>query len=355
MMRAEVLLAVAVLGASGALTQLPSPRSVLPTSEQKDNTITQLLLLDDLVGELRISPNLVGQNEYRVELRDAAGGAPRDPVREVRLHFRFEDPSVGPIVIPTLPSGGDRFELRGAFFGLAGRWTVAVEVRRDTRDDVIGEIETEIEQGFISVLPFGQSEPGALALPLSQMDWNGVGALTAAVIAGLLIAYRRTLRERVSLRAGDAAMAGGTLFMTLTVVLAIGIHVDPGRTLENPVERSEESVARGGALFANNCQQCHGAAGGGDGPLAGTLPNPPANFRVHVPFHQDGVLFAWISDGIPGTGMPSFSDGLSEQERWDLVNFLRGNFDQPLGADGATARDATPYPPPAERAATLVD
>jgi len=84
-------------------------------------------------------------------------------------------------------------------------------------------------------------------------------------------------------------------------------------------------------LFATNCTQCHGDTGLGDGELAGTLPAPPANFRVHVPFHPDGVLFTWISDGISGTGMPAWSGELSEQERWDLVNFLRSSFDRPLG------------------------
>ena len=52
---------------------------------------------------------------------------------------------------------------------------------------------------------------------------------------------------------------------------------------------------------------------------------------MHVPFHPDGVLFAWITEGIRGTGMPAWRDQLSEQERWDLVNFLRDRFD-PLSA-----------------------
>ena len=61
---------------------------------------------------------------------------------------------------------------------------------------------------------------------------------------------------------------------------------------------------------------------------AGTLPTPPANFRVHVLFHPDGVLYSWISDGIPGTSMPAWKYVLTAQEGWDLVNFLRDNSDQ---------------------------
>ena len=128
--------------------------------------------------------------------------------------------------------------------------------------------------------------------------------------------------------------------MAVAIVAAFGIHVDPGRTLANPVERTEASVESGRALFAQNCQTCHGAAGLGDGPLASTLPAPPANFRVHVPFHPDGVLFAWLSDGIPGTGMPGFATVLSPAELWDLVNFLRADFDRPAEAKPSPAPEA---------------
>jgi len=34
-------------------------------------------------------------------------------------------------------------------------------------------------------------------------------------------------------------------------------------------------------------------------------------------------LFWWLSNGIPTAGMPAFSRELSEEQRWDLVNFLR--------------------------------
>ena len=233
------------------------------------------------------------------------------------------------MIVPAEPEDG-RYVIEGAFFGLAGAWDVDVEVRHERADDVIGGITTNVEQGFIEVLPFGQAQPGALSLPITQFDWDGIGALWAAVGAGLLIAYRAPLRQRVSPRAGDLSLAAGALCMATTVVLLWGLEVEPGRTRENPVERTAESVASGAALFATHCAQCHGDGGLGDGPLAPTLPAPPANFRVHVPFHPDGVLFTWISDGIRGTGMPAWSGELSEQERWDLVNFLRANFDRPL-------------------------
>ena len=330
LMRMELGLALAVLAATAALTQLPSARSELPAvgAVQKERAINETVRLNDLTAQLTIEPNLVGVNRYEVQLEEN-NGRQADPVTEVRLHFRYKDPSVGPVVIPAEPEGG-RYVIEGAFFGLAGAWDVDIEVRRERSDDVIGGITTNVEQGFIEVLPFGQAQPEALSLPITQFDWDGIAALWAAVGAGLLIAYRAPLRKHVSPRTGDLSLAAGVLCMAAAVVMLWGLEVEPGRTRENPVERTAESVANGAALFVTNCAQCHGEDGLGDGPLAGTLPAPPANFRVHVPFHSDGVLFTWISDGIRGTGMPAWSGELSEQDRWDLVNFLRANFDRPL-------------------------
>ena len=51
---------------------------------------------------------------------------------------------------------------------------------------------------------------------------------------------------------------------------------------------------------------------------------PPADLRAtHTLHHTAGDLYWWISEGIPGAGMPGFGQRLSEEERWDLVNFVR--------------------------------
>lgn len=327
MMRIELALAAVVLVITGVLTQLPSPASALPDAEQRDNTITQTVARADLLAQLTISPNLVGFNRWEIRITDAEGQPPANPVEAVRLRFRYNDPSVGPVAAPTVAEADGVFSLEGAYFGLAGSWTVEAELRRASGDDLIAAAQTDVVPGYQTVLPWDTGAPGALALPLTQMDWNGVGALWAFVIGGLLLANRRQLRDRFGLRAGDVGLAGGALGLIAAVVLLTGLHVDPGRTLQNPIERTPESVERGATLFARNCASCHGDTGAGDGPLADTLPAPPANFTVHVPFHPDGVLFAWITDGIRGTGMPAWRNQLGEQERWDLVNFLRRNFD----------------------------
>ena len=326
LMRLEAALGLAVIAASAVLTQLPSPASVQPAVEQKDNSVIERVTRGDIAASLEISPNLVGFNTWTATIASIDSDN-NNPVEALLMRFRYADHSVGPVTIATEPLGSGRFQLEGAYFGLPGLWTVEMELRRASGDDLIAAITTNVESGY-QASPFAADSGGALALPLTQMDWNGVGALWALVLGGLIWLNRPRVRDRWGPRGGDAAFVAGLLGFIIAVVLLTGLHVEPGRTLSNPVERTAASVEAGATLFAANCASCHGATGAGDGPLADSLPAPPANFTVHVPFHPDGVLFAWISEGIRGTGMPAWSPKLSDQDRWDLVNFLRATFDQ---------------------------
>ncbi len=325
LMRVEAVLGLAVIAASAALTQLPSPASAQPDVEQKDNTVVETVARGDIVASLEISPNLVGFNTWTATI----DGPQDNPVEDLLLRFRYQDPSVGAVTVAAESVGDGHFRLEGAYFGLSGEWTIEMEMRRASGDDLVVAVLSDVESGF-QASPFAVDSGGALGLPLTQMDWNGVGALWAFVIGGLAWINRPRLRSAFGPRAADGAFVIGLFGLILAVVLLTGLHVEPGRTLANPVQHTADSVQRGSALFAANCVSCHGETGAGDGPLADSLPAPPANFTVHVPFHPDGVLFAWITDGIRGTGMPAWSPQLSDQERWDLVNFLRANFDVPV-------------------------
>jgi len=92
----------------------------------------------------------------------------------------------------------------------------------------------------------------------------------------------------------------------------------------NPIAFTDDSVATGSELFAANCAVCHGDEGLGDGPTAETLETKPANLTAdHVQGLSDGALFYIISHGRPETAMPAWEGSLGEEERWNVVNFLR--------------------------------
>ncbi len=101
--------------------------------------------------------------------------------------------------------------------------------------------------------------------------------------------------------------------------------VDP-KTLIAP---SAELTARGKELFENNCVQCHGALGHGDGPAAGTMNPHPRNFMSPVGWtngYDLPAIFKTLSEGVKGTSMSAF-DYMSRKDRMALAHY-----EQSLGA-----------------------
>jgi high-affinity iron transporter len=93
-----------------------------------------------------------------------------------------------------------------------------------------------------------------------------------------------------------------------------------------PYPRTIPSLASGKKIFDENCAQCHGQTGRGDGPARETMnPKnpPPANFND--PERMAGLspfkAFNTASFGVDGTAMASFS-ALPEEQRWEVAFYI---------------------------------
>ncbi|MBI2328670.1 MAG: c-type cytochrome [Chloroflexi bacterium] len=98
------------------------------------------------------------------------------------------------------------------------------------------------------------------------------------------------------------------------------------RRVENPYPGDVAVVARGNTLYvAQGCAVCHGEKGAGNGPEAARLPVPPPDFtnRERMITRSDPDLFWAIVRGRERGQMPAYAEKLSENEIWDLVNYLR--------------------------------
>ena len=81
---------------------------------------------------------------------------------------------------------------------------------------------------------------------------------------------------------------------------------------------------QGKAIFEERCASCHGLKGHGDGPRAPFLSPRPANLvSAGTSIKSDEELFEVITNGKPRTDMPPWKDLLTEQQRLDVVAYIR--------------------------------
>jgi mono/diheme cytochrome c family protein len=124
--------------------------------------------------------------------------------------------------------------------------------------------------------------------------------------------------------------------------------------LETPVAArpavTEASLEEGRHLYTENCVQCHGPEGKGDGYGAPFLVPSPRDFTSgqfkfrttssgQLPTDED--LFRIIARGADGTGMPPWQYMLEDDELWALVDYVK-TFEPRF----ATAPPRTPMPLP---------
>ncbi|WP_456462949.1 c-type cytochrome [Lutibacter sp.] len=120
------------------------------------------------------------------------------------------------------------------------------------------------------------------------------------------------------------------VFVVLIITFSINVRAQKSSwvapksadTVENPLKDNQNEIKKAKKLYASMCVICHGNKGKGDG-IAGAALNPkPANFTSKkVQSQTDGALFWKLTNG--NTPMAAYKDILSEEQRWQLVNYIR--------------------------------
>jgi mono/diheme cytochrome c family protein len=95
------------------------------------------------------------------------------------------------------------------------------------------------------------------------------------------------------------------------------------KKMKNPLAASESTLKAARGIYKDECAQCHGERGKGDGPEATMHDPPPSDITdsKHMNTVTDGEIFYQISEGRKP--MPSFKKRLTEDQRWGLVLFVR--------------------------------
>jgi mono/diheme cytochrome c family protein len=322
------------------LGQQTPTRGRLAAPSPGSGKFTDTVSAEGIGATLVIDPNQPGINSFEVYLTGAV-----DVVESVRLDFTSPKGEDSRLILdasnpPTFYVG------KGPYLAESGKWKVGVDIRRSKGSDLLlpfvtnvqapGVQTTESRSGgaFGSPITVTPVTAGLLALSLllavglifgSYWPREQVGGV-AATVAGRV--SRRVARSRIR----PAWSLAGLLIAGTGLGLLLGGHLHTKVTNQeakagNPVESTPASIERGRILFSQNCTMCHGESGRGDGPLAKSLPIPPANLYLHVPYHPDQFFFGIITNGLSGI-MPSFANSISETDRWNILNYLRSQFSQ---------------------------
>lgn len=82
---------------------------------------------------------------------------------------------------------------------------------------------------------------------------------------------------------------------------------------------------KGKTIYSTTCASCHGDMGKGDGVAGASLNPKPRNFTEMTGWKNGPsitMMYKTLQEGVPNTGMPSFSN-LSPEDRLNIIMYVR--------------------------------
>ena len=153
------------------------------------------------------------------------------------------------------------------------------------------------------------------------------------IIAGLIVSGALILPTygygQMGMMQGDGMMNGGMMNVSMIryrFVMRNGINEKYADKV-NPLQITVNNVKDGKKLYEQNCANCHGTSGQGDGDAGKNLIPRPANIAISskMPMATDGYLSWTIAEGgVPlQTAMPPFAGVIKEDDIWKIIIYLR--------------------------------
>jgi putative copper export protein/mono/diheme cytochrome c family protein len=148
-----------------------------------------------------------------------------------------------------------------------------------------------------------------------------IGAALALAGAAALLLAAAVVRRRGSWLAVPLALVIAGFALPHLDLLIVPAY--PTSFYRSPTGFAATAIVAGAALYPDHCASCHGAHGRGDGPAAPDLAS------AHLRTLSDGEMFWWLLHGIDGPdgrlAMAGFAGTLSDDDRWDLIDYVRAN------------------------------
>ncbi len=298
-LRIEALLVLPVLLAAALLSATPVP--IPPLNQQLAEAVAATQTVGDWTVTLTLTPGSPGVNTYDV-LVDDIGTQPATSAPNVRLQLvhpaldrRSEWQEAEPVEDGLYVSAGDDIDR-------AGQWWALVDVVEADGSVTRAAFDWDItEGGDVGARNPGVANSMALAAIIAAVGW-------------VLYPSARGYYRRLDLSPASVTIAIGFLVVTILFV-AVGVFMiqntqaqyeaslNPLPQVVNPVLPDAASLERGQALYMSHC-------------AAWDDVTALADRRT-----RDEALFAAIGDGW--RGLPPCEGAMSNEQRWDVVNFLR--------------------------------
>ncbi|MEA2514325.1 MAG: copper transport protein [Thermomicrobiales bacterium] len=324
----ELVFGLTIIVAAAALTELPPADAPLAVDvAAKEVIVDQRAEAEDLrfwlLGRLRGSTD----DRFTVNLTAADGDAPA-AIQRVIVEASAtpkdggESTAVDRFDAQPLAGSPGSFVFPAVRLGLRATWTVTVIVRRAGLEDVRASLSVDTREAGV---PPPRAAADAWRLPRFPLAAWALMALATIIAIGGVVGVKRL--------PGLEPLAAA-LILTMIGLIAAGFAVSAARQtvpvtddtgLANPMSADAGSVQRGAPIYAANCLACHGPAGAGV-----TSADPEHGHGAAADLtdrrsrgQRDGDLYHAITNGIPGSAMPAYDWALTDEERWDVVNYLR--------------------------------
>ncbi len=315
-LRLEALLALLVLVSVDVLSATPPPQPLLT---QTTTPPPAAQTLDGLTVSASVTPGGTGVNSYDVVLtRDGV------PVEDADVRLQWVDPSLDQRGgwHAAEPAGDGLYVATGDDIDRTGDWWLLIEVG--------GAQRFAFDWNIV---------PDTSAAQASSPNAVNVLAL-AAVLTALVYAVRQRLTRfyrRLDLRPATVTVALVALLVMVGILVGTALSIqsseaqyeaaaNPTPQVVNPALPDVESLAHGAQVYETACAAWS------------AQPNEVQNLARRMPDLRDEALYTLIESGW--RALPACQAGLSEAQRWDLVNYLR-SLETPRTVSGPPASQSS--------------
>ncbi len=158
--------------------------------------------------------------------------------------------------------------------------------------------------------------------PVLRLEFDSK-KVTDAQIEGVIGATTGSTDRQFKVHKGAPFPTATLIEEERKAIAKLGPTAETFAKIDNPVQATSGSLSRGRKTFEKNCATCHGLNGAGFGPAAQSFTTPVRPMAVWkgADASADGYLFQFITNGR--TDMPAWGLVLSEEQRWDLVNYIK--------------------------------